>query len=199
MKKWVLFGLIIVCISIGFAASGIGAPSRPTEASNAVISAILGGFSPDEYKEGAVSDKDIETILQCGQKATSSWNLQPWHFTVIRSDEIASGLCRHYTEGSVLIVVSGRIKEEPVGIDPAFDCALAAQNMYLAAQALGYGSRMYYDNIERVNAGMKDELGIPEGYDARIFLLVAHIADGVDAVTSASPRNPLEGNVNYVE
>ena len=199
MKKWVLFSLIFISIAVGFTASGAGAPSGQPEASKAVIDAILGGFSPSEYKEGEISDKDIETILQCGQKATSARNLQPWHFTVIRNGEIASGLCRHYKEGGVLIVVSGRKMEGTGGFDASFDCALAAQNMFLAAQALGYGSRMYYSNVDRINAGMKDELGIPEGYDAHIFLLVAHAAEGVDAVTSASPRNPLEGNVNYVQ
>ena len=200
MAKRILLSGLILFILVGCVRSS---PSPQSESQNTVIDTILDSFSAEDYKAGVIPDEALQTILQCGQKATSSWNLQPWHFTVIRSGELISSLLaggvaqREYKEGNVIIVISGMIKEE--GISSTFDCALATQNMYLAAQALGYGSRLYYDVIPMINSGMKDSLGIPEGYEAQIYLYIGNVADGVDATASASPRNPLGGNVNYID
>lgn len=166
--------------------------------SSGAIDTILSGFSAKAFISGEVSQDAIETILQCGAKAPSARNLQPWHFTVIRDSEIAGGLVRDYPEGGVVIVVSGTT-EEMEGVDVSFDCALATQNMYIAAQSLGLGAHIYMGGVSSTNESMKDTLGIPEGYEAKIFMLVAQMDDGVDAVTSASGRNPLSELVNYVD
>jgi len=46
---------------------------------------------------------------------------------------------------------------------------------------------------------MKDTLGIPEEYDAQIIMLVGHIADDTDALSSASSRKVIQDNINYVD
>jgi len=46
---------------------------------------------------------------------------------------------------------------------------------------------------------MKTVLGIPSDYEAQIIMLIGYLGDDVDAVTSASQRNTLSTNVNYVE
>lgn len=163
------------------------------------IDVIMKSYSCKTFKEGTVPDDVLETILECGQKAPSGMNAQPWHFTVVKNTGIASGLAsRNYAEGAVVIIVSG-YADENVGVVPAFDCALATQNMYIAAQALGLGAHLYYGGVDDVNNSMRDSLGIPEGYEAQIIMLIGYIDDSVDDISSATGRNPLADNVNYIE
>jgi len=163
------------------------------------IETIMNSYSGKEFKAGEISDEVIETILQAGQKAPSAVNQQPWHFTVVRNSELAGQLAsRNYQDGGVVIVVSGKTNES-VGVSVSFDCALATQNMYIAAQSLGYGAHIYYGGVDEINNNMKDTLGIPDDYDAQIIMLVGYIADDVDSLSSASPREVIQDNVNYVE
>ena len=176
------------------AGSGSDSQATPSEA----VNVILGGFSAKAFQEGDIPDDDIQTILQCGAKAPSARNLQPWHFTVIRDGKTAKSLIRDCPDGGIVIVVSGS-SEQGNGMDVSFDCGLATQNMYIAAQSLGLGAHIYLSGVQEVNNNMKETLGIPSGYDARMLLLIGRLKDDVDAVTSASKRNPLDDIVNYVE
>lgn len=173
-------------------------PVELTVSSN-TIDMIMSSYSGKTFKEGSVPDDALEAILQSGQKAPSAMNAQPWHFTVIKNSEIAAELpSRNYAEGAVVIVVSGK-PDESAGVNIAFDCALATQNMYIAAQSLGLGAHLYYGGVQDINNNMKETLGIPDGYEAQIIMLVGYLDESVDAVASASVRNPLSDNVNYVD
>ena len=167
--------------------------------SSDLINTILASYSQRSFKEGVVPPDAIETILNCAQKAPSAGNGQPWHFTVITNNEIARQTApRHYVEGSAVIVISGKADERR-GVSIAFDTALASQNIYLASQALGFGTRQYYTGVQAVNDSQKEALGIPDDYAAQIIMLIGFIADDVDAVTSASPRRSFSENVNYIK
>jgi len=164
-----------------------------------LVDSIMASYSGKSFKDGSVPDDILEAILQCGQKAPSAMNAQPWRFTVIKNSEIASQFAvRDYHDGSVIIVVSGK-PDERTGGTVTFDCALATQNMYLAAQSLGYGAHIYLGGVQNINDNMKEALEIPDDYVAQIIMLIGNYADDVDAVTSASPRTPLGDNVNYIE
>jgi len=163
------------------------------------INMILDSYSERAFKEGAVPDDMIETILKCAQKAPSAGNGQPWHFTVITNNEVVRQTApRHYVEGAAVIVISGKPNER-TGVNIAFDTALASQNIYLAAQALGLGVRPYYSGVQNINDNQKRVLGIPDDYIAQIIMLIGFKADDVDVVTSASVRNSFENNVNFVK
>ena len=169
------------------------------DASYGLIKAIMGSYSERSFKEGAVPDDILQTILECAQKAPSAGNAQPWHFTVITNNEIAKQTApRHYVEGAAVIVISGKADERR-GVSIAFDTALASQNIYLAAQALGFGTRQYYTGVQNINDTQKTALGIPDDYSAQIIMLVGFVADDVDALTSASARRLFETNVNYIK
>ena len=167
--------------------------------SSGLIDLIMRSYSGRMYTESLVSDDVIETILQSGQKAPSAMNSQPWHFTVVKDIALASQLAsRDYKEGVAVIVVSGKPHDRP-GLNAVFDVALAAQNIYLAAQALGLGARHYFNGVQNINENLKGVLGIPDAYEAQIIILAGYLDDSADALTSASPRRPLEDNVNYVK
>ena len=78
-----------------------------------------------------------------------------------------------------------------------FDCGLATQAMYTAAQALGLGANIYLMPVAQVNAAMRGELSIPDGYHAVMVMCIGHI--DTDAVSSASGRNPMDELTNYIE
>jgi len=84
-----------------------------------------------------------------------------------------------------MIVISGL---ETGSNTVEFDCALATENMFMAAQALGLGARIYTGPVNNVNATLKESLGIPTGYRVIALLRVGNIDKTVDAVSAASPR-----------
>jgi len=205
-----LLPALVVCVSGCGAAQGnqntnaSPPPARPSasqrldtgvlaRSGNPVLELMAVSFSAGVFAEGVVPESDIELILMSGQKAPSAKNDQPWHFTVVTNYEVASGLLSFTKRGNVLIIVSGwpGISTDTL----AFDCGLAAQNIHLAAEALGYGTRMYIQCVNDVEK-RRDELGIPEGFVVQVAILVGPSA--VDAVSSATSRNALAYHVNYV-
>ena len=139
---------------------------------------------------------DLELILLSGAKAPSAKNEQPWHFTVITNYEIGNELLRFVLPGSVLIVISGT---RDVTVDlMVFDTALATQNMQLAAEALGYGARIFIEPVWEIER-QRERLGIPYGYEVIMALLVSHVRPDVDVISAATPRNALSYHVNFVD
>lgn len=156
---------------------------------------ILSSYTARNFTSDPVSDSDLNTILRCGIKAPSAMNSQPWKFTVVRDRALLTSIMPNIAAGTLLIVVSGQDANRP-GMNPTFDCALATENMYVAAQGLGLGAHIYMSPVAGLNA-RKQELGIPDGYNVITVLQIGHVGTGVDAVSAASVRNSLENVVNY--
>ena len=185
MSKKLMFVLVLgSCLTVTAAES-------PTE-SNAVIDLLLNSYSPRAFTNDPLADFEVEQILRCGIKSPSARNRQPWHFTVVRDEPLKQAIIANIDAGNVLIVVAG---QEGVNVD--FDCALATQSMFIAAQALGLGGRIYTGPVRNVNENLKDALEIPTGYRVVALLRIGHLDKDLDAVTSATPRKPFEETVNY--
>jgi nitroreductase len=99
-------------------------------------------------------------------------------------------------DGNVLIIVSAPGDGKTNGVQ-ILDCALAVENIYLAAQALGYGSRIYTGPMDNLNKNLKAELSLPSGYSAVALVRVGKVQGGVDAVSAASNRKKTEVVVTY--
>ncbi len=164
------------------------------EAGNDVTRVILSGYSERSFTSEAVTDPQIELILQCGIKAPSGRNLQPWKFTVIRDEATMKEAINNVVAGNVLIIVSGKVSEN--GSTPDFDCGLATESMFVAAHSLGLGARIYGSPTGNINA-KRDLFQIPEGYKAVVVLRIGHVDKAVDAVTAATPRKSAEEIVNF--
>jgi nitroreductase len=162
---------------------------------NAVVDAILSGYSVRKYTTEPVTDKQLDLILKCGIKAPSANNRQPWKFTVIRDDSTMKEIIKDVVSGNVLIVISGA-EPQPGGRTPDFDCGLATHSMFVAAEGLGLGARIYGSPIGNINA-KKDVFQIPAGYKAVMVLRIGNIDKDVDAITAASVRKKAEEVVNY--
>jgi nitroreductase len=163
---------------------------------NSVTDVILSGYTARRFTTEPVSDSNIELILKCGLKAPSARNSQLWKFTVVKDNALISEIIPNSTAGNILIVVSG---QEPVqqGMNVDFDCALATENMFVAAQSLDLGAHIYTGPVSNINLTRKQALGIPDGYKAISVLRIGNIDKNIDAVSSASTRKKIEEVVNY--
>ena len=182
---------IIVVIVATLTLAGLSAQNNQGD----IAGFIQSTYSTKSFISAPVSDADLETILQCGIKAPSARNSQRWKFTVVRDMGLARKVISNSTEGNVLIIVSGQAKNQP-SVDVVFDCALATQNMYLAAQGLGLGAHIYSDAVTNINKNLKEALMIPKGYDAIAVLRIGNKDGRVDATSAASKRKDYGEIVN---
>ncbi len=86
--------------------------------------------------------------------------------------------------------------------DASFDCGLACQNMVIAANALGYGTKIISSPTNALIGANHDQLceklGVDASYQAVAVLLIGH-AETVDAASSASVRSDLSEKVSFVK
>jgi nitroreductase len=159
---------------------------------NPGLKSIVSHYAARNFTAESIRRSDLDRILEAGVKAPSASNRQPWHFTVVQNQALAKRIVSNIVEGNVLIVIStaGDRRE-------FLDCALAAENLYLAAQALGYGSRIYTGPIEALNQNLKGDLGLPSGHNAVILVRVGRVQAVPDAVSAASARKAANEVITY--
>ena len=116
-----------------------------------------------------VSKDQLETILKAGMAAPTGMNAQPWRFVVITDQDkikevFGTGFrSEMYTTAGAVIVVCGEAETD--GRPNMFwyeDCSAAAENILLAAHALGLGAvwTAGYPAVDRT-APISEALGIP--------------------------------------
>jgi nitroreductase len=154
---------------------------------NPGLKSITTHYAARNFTAGTIPRADIELILKAGINAPSANNRQPWRFTVVQNQNLAKRVISNITDGNILIVISAEGDGKTNG-GAILDCALACESMYLAAQALGYGSRIYTGPIDAVNRNLKADLALPAGHNAVVLVRVGRIAPGTDAVSAASSR-----------
>jgi len=164
-------------------------------AGNPVTDLLLSAWSPRNYTEVPVTNQQIDMILQCGIKAPSARNGQPWHFTVLKNETMMKEIISNITPGNVIIIISGKVSQ--TGATPDFDCGLATQNMFVAATSMGLGARIYGGPVAAAR-DKREALQIPEGFQPVIMLRVGNIVKGTDAVSGASPRKAKDEIVNWI-
>jgi len=138
------------------------------------LEAIKGRRSIRKYKPTAVPEEKLTQILEAGRWAPSASNSQPWKFIVVRNEKVRNELARVATYGSFLaqapvaiaVVIDPRASNHPVE-----DGAAAAQNMLLAAHALGLGTCWIGSYDSAYEGRAKEVLGIPD--DKRLQSLIA--------------------------
>jgi nitroreductase len=189
MKKQVLFimsALAVLCACSVAAQQG----SNPT-------GVITGHYATpaNSFIAGAIPKADMDQIIRAAVRAPSARNAQPWHFTVVQNLNLAKKMVSQTVEGNVIIVVSAPGDGRTNGTE-ILDCALAVQSIYLAAQALGYGSRIYTGPMSDINKNLKGELGLPSGHNAVALVRIGKV-EKLDAVSGASARKSVDSVVTY--
>lgn len=87
--------------------------------------------------------------------------------------------------------------------DASFDCGLACQNMVIAANALGYGTKIVSSPTMALNGDNHDalceKLGVDASYQAVAVLLLGKTAEDADGATGASVRSVIADKVSFVD
>ena len=113
----------------------------------------------------------------------------------------ASGAKAGLGDSPVAIVVY--MNEDTPSPDEHFDCGLATQNMVIAANALGCGTKIVSAPTMALNGEKHDEicekLGVDKAYNAVAVLLLGYTDTDVDGATGASVRSALEEKVSFVK
>lgn len=134
---------------------------------NDVFKTIYARRSIRDYRPEDVPDHVIRELIKAGTYAPSAVNKQPWRFVVIKDQELMKKLSNRAKElwmeqdvsasNPDIIRLANMIARpdfnifynapllimifaHPDAFSPQIDCALAAENMMLAARSLGIGS-----------------------------------------------------------
>ena len=122
-----------------------------------------------KYTNEKIADELITLLLKAAMFAPSARNYQPWHFVIITKRDHLDQLAEIHPYGNMLkqaplaILIAGDKNIEPAEAYINQACAVATQNILLAAHAKGLGAVWLgvYPREERMK-GMSDYLQLPE-------------------------------------
>ena len=152
------------------------------------LDAIFTRKSVRDFSDKRISDEDLRTILRAGMSGPSAVNTRPWHFVVVRDEEIinkmvqVNGRAAGPLWGADLgIMVCGDLDRafKPAPGYWVVDSSIACQNMMLAARELGIGSVMLgtYPQEERV-LGQAELFGVPDNIVPFAIIALGYPAEG---------------------
>jgi nitroreductase len=109
--------------------------------------AIMTRRSIRKFDGTPVSEEQIKTLLEAAMNAPSAGDGRPWHFFVttdrakldVLADAVDDGNAMFRQAQAAVLICLDASKEGFKGFGEQ-DCACAAQNLHLAAHALGLGS-----------------------------------------------------------
>lgn len=112
-----------------------------------------------DYTDQPLSDEELATILEAGRWTGSSKNRQDWAFIVVQGRDRLQGLAEHgdFTQPVRDSAAAIVLVQQPGG--NMFDIGRAAQNMMLAAKAIGVAScpiTLHRDTDAAVYLGVGD-------------------------------------------
>jgi len=197
---------LVLALSLGAFASGEAsggaseeatAPKTPGETPAEVI---LAAMACRNYSDEALTQEQVDSILLAGANAPSAFNGEPWKFIVVENTEKKIGLISD--DVATCIIVAVPVADYGMGANSQFAAGLAAESMYLYAQASGLAANMYVapcDITINVSDDSKAAYGISPDYEAAIILGIGNYADEVDAYASASARTDVAEMVTVLE
>jgi nitroreductase len=158
---------------------------------NQTIETILKRKGTMSYSTEQIKDEDLNLIVEAGISAPTARNNQNRHFTVVQNKE----LLQQIDNGTFQLMPTAAPGYKPLYQAPTIivvsapsdypyadqDCAIAAQNMSIAATSLGLGTRYLLSPTRffehEAGAKIKNEIGIPEGYRTVACLIVGYDAN----------------------
>jgi nitroreductase len=139
---------------------------------------VLGLRALRSYRDEPISDGDLARLLEAARWTGSSKNLQKWSFIVVDGGQKARlAECGDYTIPIREAPLAIALVEEPGGYE--FDTGRVAQNIMLAADAIGIASCPI--TLHR-DADVATVLRLPDGARCRYAIALGYPSD------EASPR-----------
>lgn len=140
-------------------------------------------FSARKFTPEAVSQEDLDYIMECVRLAPSAVNRQPWRWLIVRSEDAKKKLQECYDREwfkTAPIYIIGmknvsenwvrRYDEKPHG---DIDVAIAAEHLCLAATECGLGTCW----VCNYDTEKMQQFFAREGYEAVVIIPVGHIAE----------------------
>lgn len=159
---------------------------------NKVLESIRERRSVRKFTGEAVSEEEIEEILEAARWAPSGKNNQPWRFLVVRDESEKSKLadCTHYADtidqAQVLIVVYLDNEKSYDRTKDVQSIGACCQNIWLAAHSLGLGA-VWNGEILNHKECVEEVLETPEKLELMAVFCIGHPAE-----EPTSDRVPLE-------
>jgi nitroreductase len=177
-----------------------GLAMQITKADVNVFETILARRSVRSYREGALERKVVLTLLEAAVRAPTAVHAEPWAFVIVQDRQLLHDLSERakplfgeelrrvgaghggrsfdvqnqpdvslfYDAGTLIVICAS-----PLSPFVAADCWLAAENLMLAACALGLGSCVIGSALPALGVPeIKAQLGIPDDYEAVAPIIV---------------------------
>lgn len=181
-----------------------------------IFETILARRSVRSYRDANLDRNTVGSLLEAAVRAPTAVHEEPWAFVIVQDRQLLHRLSERakplfteevrragvertghafnafaspdfniFHDAGTLIVICAK----PIGPFVAADCWLAAENLMLAACAMGLGTCVIGSALPALNLPeMKAELSIPADYSAVAPIIVGHPSGG----TPATPRkDPL--------
>ena len=174
-------------------------------AANPVLDVIARRSSVRSYTPDLLDAATVRQLLHAATRAPTAMHAEPWAFVVVqdigrlhrysdlakaswRGHAFAAALLRTdfnvFYDASTLIVILAK----PSGPFAVADCWLAAENLMLAATALGLGTCCIGSAVEALShPAVRAELGIPSDYTVVAPIIVGHIASPAAPTSRRAP------------
>ena len=189
-----------LCAFASGEASGETTATAPKTPGETPAEVIMAAMACRNFSDVALTQEQVDAVLAAGANAPSAFNGEPWKFIVVENTEKKVGLISD--DVATCIIVAVPVADYGMGANSQFAAGLAAESMYLYAQAAGLAANMYVapcDITINVSDESKAEYGITPDYEAAIILGIGNYADEVDAYASASARTDVAEMTIVVE
>lgn len=180
-----------------------------------IFETILARRSVRAYAPIELDRNTVQTLLEAAARAPTAMHEEPWAFVVVQNRQVLKQLSdrakplfierlhrTHQTDAHTMDTFSNPdfnifynagtlivICAKPSGHFVEADCWLAAENLMLAACAIGLGSCVIGSSVEALNTPeAKAELNIPAEFDA-VAPIIVGVPSGETAATSR--KKPL--------
>lgn len=160
-----------------------------------LISSISERHSVREYKSQDIVMDDLGKILEAGRLAPSSGNIQNWAFVIVTDEDkkkeiaVASMNQIWMIQAPVFIVVISDLEKAKRYFGERGDyystqnCAMACENIILAATSLGVGSCFVSAFVEE---RVKDIVGAPDSHRVEAIITLGYEAKNTTRTRKAS-------------
>ncbi len=156
-------------------------------------------YSCRKFTDEALTQSELEAILEAGRVAPSAINRQPWRFLVLQGEDLAKvdecSRCRYNAPTAILVCFNQEESAKNPVVTPDYgwiDSGLALMQMALEAKNLGLDSCIvgaYEPAVAR------EVFAIPESVVPYQFLMVGHGA--MEPAQLHNERRPLDEIVHY--
>ena len=176
---------------------------------NPTLDTIFGRRSIRKFKRTRIPRELINQIVEAGQRAPTACGMQTYSFMSITDSDLRNEICRLIGKQScmeqapVWIIVCADMARQlklfevlgiktdlgPLGkfVPAVVDAGLVAQNMVLAAEALGLGS-VFIGSVWEALKRIADLLGLPQNVMPLVLVCLGY----PDESPPPRPRWPLE-------